>query len=69
MMMAWQCTPHSLFCEKRECAVHGGREKTRGAARYGLFVTHVPTRGVVRAGALEVDARPVLPSSLPLTWC
>ena len=23
-----QCTPHSLFCEKRECAVHGGREKT-----------------------------------------
>ena len=32
MMMAWQCTPHSLFCEKRECAVHGGREKT-GARR------------------------------------
>ena len=28
-----QCTPHSLFCEKRECAVHGGREKT--GARHG----------------------------------
>ena len=26
----WECTPHSLFSvlpEKRECAVHGGREK------------------------------------------
>ncbi len=45
-----QCTPHSLFCEKRECAVHGGREKTGARKKCRLFDTHVPTHGVVRAG-------------------
>ena len=68
MMMAWQCTPHSLFCEKRECAVHGGREKTGARKSCGLFDTQVPTRGIMQAGVLEVDAKPVRLSSLPLTW-
>ena len=68
MMMAWQCTPHSLFCEKRECAVHGGREKTGDAARLGFVDTHVPARGVVRAGVLEVEEWTVLLFPLALPW-
>ena len=63
-----QCTPHSLFCEKRECAVHGGREKT--GARHGAdcLIRMSPARGVVRAGVLVVDGRTGRLSSLPLTW-
>jgi len=43
-----------LFCEKRECAVHGGREKT--GARKGClrFLRMSSARGAVQAGDLEV---------------
>ena len=63
-----QCTPHSLFCEKRECAVHGGREKT--GARQGAdgLLRKTSARGVVQAGVLAVDVRTVRSSSLPLIW-
>ena len=68
--------PFSLFLpegKEKTGRARSKREKQGDAAtgarkRYGLFDTHVSARGVVRAGILEVDARPVLPSSLSLTW-
>ncbi len=61
-------SPHKIFDfagapvlfpkKKRECAVHGGREKkkgtrrgTRGAPVVRCLSTNIPARGVVRAGA------------------
>ena len=46
-----------LFCEKRECAVHGGREKTGPRKGYFLRVRMSPARGVVRAGVWRLSNR------------
>ena len=52
----WSFAPPILsFCEKRECAVHGGREKTGARKKYCAFSTNNYPRGVARAGVLEVD--------------
>ncbi len=54
---------------KRENAPCTVEERKRGRARACLrFLRMSSARGVVRAGDLEVDARPVLLSSLPLIW-
>ena len=54
--------------------MHGGREK-KAKKRCGgaegvpaVLIRKPPGRGVVRAGVLEVDARTVRLSPLPLTW-
>ncbi len=66
--MAGQCTPHSLFCEKRECAVHGGREKTGARLEYRLLDTQVfsPRRGA--SGGLDIIEWTALLFPLPLPW-
>ena len=56
------CTPHSLFdASKRECAVHGGREKTlrRKTARCALFAydTGVPAGDLGRSNRRQRWAR------------
>ncbi len=74
MKIAGLCTPQSLFfCpqKKRECAVHGGREKKTGndggAPAVHCSSTNVPARGVVRAGILVVNewTAPLFPLALP----
>ena len=56
-----------LFCEKRECAVHGGREKT-GARKACLrfYACLLPAAQCKRGfGCRRIDS---LLFSLPLTW-
>ena len=56
-----------LFCEKRECAVHGGREKT-GARKACLrfYACLLPAAQCKRGfGCCRIDS---LLFSLPLTW-
>ncbi len=56
-----------LFCEKRECAVHGGREKT-GARKACLrfYACLLPATQCKRGfGCCRIDS---LLFSLPLTW-
>ncbi len=65
----WCNAPPILSFAKRENAPCTVEERKRGRAGACLrFLRMSPARGVVRAGGLAVDVRPVLPSSLPLTW-